>query len=548
MATPNPNQRYSFVGQVLAQGQINRASQNNPQSPSNQGQRYALPPSGYVQAHYAPTVPMIAELPAPLPIAPPTTTSAKQLDEDEKLAQQLHQMELAEARRASIMLQSPVIGSAPTFPQCPPGQHTPPQQPGRPYSQSLSTNPGQRLMHQMWGRPLSHRPSQSLSSEVVPTPMSVSPTALLPPAPNDPVLLAQYLEYHRQVPYPPQWVLPPVIVTFYHTFYWLPKGDWLSPIHSDTWHTVRFQHQKANTSKPPFKLTYKTKGGVLRDLRYEWAMTSPAAGKKAGEKPTWTYSLRRDRDSHQKVIETLISPKGKEVLCTYLHAANYDSLQFIGPDGKSYKWVSQIPLNSMHGARFDTIRHALFVSTERFGNQDPLYGQIVADHTYWDGYINTGEVHPVTVKCDGCDAQPIVGLRWRCKTCRNHDVCESCRVSILSVKPTCRFTLVSIPDEALYIRYPNIDTSMVIATLTILKDWQKHMIGKQKMRDPGGFATTLNSARKSDLGRVSHWKVSDYTKGSGDEVYGTLIKAVENANQAAEAAVMIGDVVGAMGG
>ena len=33
--------------------------------------------------------------------------------------------------------------------------------------------------------------------------------------------------------------------------------------------------------------------------------------------------------------------------------------------------------------------------------------------------------HP-GITCDGCGVGPIVGYRYRCKQCANHDVCESC--------------------------------------------------------------------------------------------------------------------------
>ena len=33
--------------------------------------------------------------------------------------------------------------------------------------------------------------------------------------------------------------------------------------------------------------------------------------------------------------------------------------------------------------------------------------------------------HPA-ITCDGCGASPIVGYRYRCKQCPNHDVCENC--------------------------------------------------------------------------------------------------------------------------
>merc|ERR1712190_518139 len=33
--------------------------------------------------------------------------------------------------------------------------------------------------------------------------------------------------------------------------------------------------------------------------------------------------------------------------------------------------------------------------------------------------------HP-GITCDGCGTVPIFGYRYRCKSCANHDICESC--------------------------------------------------------------------------------------------------------------------------
>ena len=30
------------------------------------------------------------------------------------------------------------------------------------------------------------------------------------------------------------------------------------------------------------------------------------------------------------------------------------------------------------------------------------------------------------ITCDGCNVQPMVGYRWRCKNCANHDLCDAC--------------------------------------------------------------------------------------------------------------------------
>lgn len=30
------------------------------------------------------------------------------------------------------------------------------------------------------------------------------------------------------------------------------------------------------------------------------------------------------------------------------------------------------------------------------------------------------------ITCDGCGVLPIIGYRWRCRNCKNHDLCDSC--------------------------------------------------------------------------------------------------------------------------
>jgi preprotein translocase subunit SecA len=31
-----------------------------------------------------------------------------------------------------------------------------------------------------------------------------------------------------------------------------------------------------------------------------------------------------------------------------------------------------------------------------------------------------------SITCDGCGTVPIVGYRWRCRSCKNHDLCDIC--------------------------------------------------------------------------------------------------------------------------
>jgi len=241
--------------------------------------------------------------------------------------------------------------------------------------------------------------------------------------------------------------------------------------------------------------------------------------------------------------ESLYTPQMKQILTTYIRARNYDSLRFVGPDGRLYLWVTHAPLSSTNGARFDTLRHALFASVQR--QQDPLYGEIVADHAYWDGFVDNCEVH-TGISCNGCGASPVNGLRWKCKSCVDHDICESCRLSKISILPTCTFTLVSLADEALIIRSPTVDPELVVATLQVLKDWELHTIREQKRTNPMGFEATEAAARKADLGYISHWRSTDFVPKGGapadTQVRGTAIKRSQLSRTATEVTNALGAI------
>ncbi|EFQ91987.1 hypothetical protein PTT_11022 [Pyrenophora teres f. teres 0-1] len=186
-------------------------------------------------------------------------------------------------------------------------------------------------------------------------------------------------------------------------------------------------------------------------------MTSnPSPSTKKPQKDTWAYELKLDPRSNLRKSEVLTHENRAErpILTTYIHALNYDSLRFIGPDGRAYMWVTSSKLSCLNGARYDTLRHALFVAT---GNvPDPLYGQIVADHCFWDGYSGgTGHV---------------------------------------------------LPDEAVNLRARDVDPAVVVATLQVMKDWEKTTLRAEKARYKDAFGVGEEEARRAVLGRVSYWK------------------------------------------
>ncbi|KAF2638331.1 hypothetical protein P280DRAFT_366095, partial [Massarina eburnea CBS 473.64] len=170
----------------------------------------------------------------------------------------------------------------------------------------------------------------------------------------------------------------------------------------------------------------------------------------------WKYMLKMDSNNLKRKNEILQPAKGGSLITTYIHASNYDSLRFVGPDKRLYLWVSHLPVTAMHGSRYDTLRHALFVA--KSGENDPLYGDIVADHAYWDGFVDYNEAH------------------------------------------------LRVEYEALHIRSSSVEPALVVATLQILKDWEMHTMRVEKGVDPRGFEFSEISARKGDLGRLRYWK------------------------------------------
>jgi hypothetical protein len=487
-------------------------------------------------------------------------------------------MEVAEvrSRSSSAVSQShrPVSMVQPTQPVQPPLLHQVSSLSLQPYSTNSSSN------DTYWGPDSFHAartgsiPSSSLP-EVVAQPRSLSydpandlpipvnsDTQAVDPPPtvmND--TLSSYLEENRQVPYPPTWRLAPVVATFYACggSKIVPGSDWLAQQESLTWRTIRPTEHAYNPAAPSYTFKFTTKGGSFRDPKFSWHMTLPEppsdSKKKASKsKPvTWTYDLRLDLKHGVRKSEGLTyGGSKKDILTTYVHAQNYDSLRFIGPDGRAYMWVSSSTVSTVNGSRYDTVRHALFAAAGQI--QDPLYGEIVADHTFWDGYVDESEIHK-GVKCDGCQKTPIKGLRWKCKTCHHHDVCDECRKSILaggfggSMQQACNLSLVCLPDEAVNIRSPKVDPPLVIATLQVLKDWQRHTFRDEKKKNAKGYLATEEAARKQDLGIMSYWKASDWDKNekknTASDRMGTVVKARSMEAAATETISALGGLVDA---
>lgn len=519
----------------------------------------------------------IAELPAPLPVPPSTATPIKQLTEDEQLARRLsapdqqvlqdeelakhlQQLEVQEVRSRSNSNVSqrprPISMALPTHHWMPSVTQQRSSQSLRPHSQSIPTgsHPGPGLVQQRSYQNLRLH-SQSLSSAVpwgpgsfdspphaqqrystlpevvhgeiaqfAPKHQSSVAISSLPEvvvgdipastnAPSDPIALATYLEEHREVPYPPQWRLGPVVKKYHAQTSLVANLNWLDTPESAAWSTQRRSEKSLVSPPAAFSFNFKKIGGKYRDPRFSWVMQcNDAEAEIKKRESTWSYELRLDLRSGMRKTETLNPGGGKmNILTTFVHAQNYDSLRFVANDGKSYLWVSHMPLSSSNGCRYDVLRHALFVANNT--NIDPLYGDIVADHTYWDGFDDDHRVHE-GIMCMECQTKPIVGQRWKCKTCPDHNICGLCHLNGArsSIEPDCKLSLTCLPDETLTIRSLTVSHALVIASLQVLKDWQKDQIRKYRSKDPWGFMQTEEEARQHDLGRFSYWRGSDIGK------------------------------------
>jgi hypothetical protein len=438
----------------------------------HQRQTHHLQPH-YVQPLYAlhqPT-PFIAELPAPLPVAPDTSTPRQQLDEDEQLARKLVQLEAQEIRnRPNSNVNEPEhLGEL--------GPHLSPALSHRSSSQaqgvdSRRLSSGVPFNAESYGPPPAGTVADGseLPEVVVPGTLSGTEASQLPevvpgslPAAAEAVLgpssLSAYLEKYRQVPYPPQWKLAPPVVTLYASTNTSSKADWLDTPDSCMWHTIRRSEVSQHSPPPLYMFSFKTRGGTFRDPKHSWTMTCNSPDESAKKKtsksrlPSWEYELRLDRDTGIRKHEALSAGGKRAILTTYVQASNYDSLRFVGNDGKAYQWVSQVPLGYAKGARYDTLRHALFVA--RGSIVDPLYGDIVADHAFWDGSAS------------------------------------------------------GRPEEALCIRSAGVQCALVVASLQVLKDWHRRTLRKYREKDPEGFMQAECIAREQELGMLSHWRGSD---------------------------------------
>ncbi|KAL6708919.1 hypothetical protein ACN47E_002326 [Coniothyrium glycines] len=517
----------------------------------------------YLQPYFADPSPVPVELPAPLPPAPPTSTPSQQIEQDERLARRISQLELDEDRRrrsssalnpmdypTSMLLAAPLPVQHPSTRTSSQSLHTHSQstsasiEPWSPGSfgpapnlldvsslPEVDTRPDPTSMYKIPSRPL---------FEDLPIPVLADQQATAPSSPAYGFSsLSAYLEQHRQVPYPPQWKPPPVVSTIYayHGNKVQSHSTWLDTPDSCTWRSVRPAEHAQNPAHASYTFRFKTVGGSFRSPRFSWTMACPQDDLNTSTKPSkarkaaWNYELKLDSSSGLRKTEVLSRGSGRNILTTYVHARNYDSLRFAGPDGRLYMWVSSTRVSSVGGSRYDTVRHALFAEARNIS--DPLYGDIVADHAFWDGHVDEDELH-LGIECAGCRTTPILGRRWKCRKCQDQDICDNCYILALggqyegSVTAACDFTLVNLPDETINFRSQTVDPALIVSTLQVLKDWEKHTLRIEKSRDVQGFRATEEAARKCDLGNMSYWAASDGGESSADrKVHGTRVKAKE---------------------
>ena len=54
------------------------------------------------------------------------------------------------------------------------------------------------------------------------------------------------------------------------------------------------------------------------------------------------------------------------------------------------------------------------------------FGQTTMNAMFWTKMHQQLDRHE-GVMCDGCGMNPLQGIRWKCQTCPDHDVCTWCK-------------------------------------------------------------------------------------------------------------------------
>ena len=122
-------------------------------------------------------------------------------------------------------------------------------------------------------------------------------------------------------------------------------------------------------------------------------------------------------------------------------------------------------------------------------NSDNLGGEEGGEQIDSNASKKPEEVVHTRVACDGCDAHPIVGVRYKCSVCKNFDFCSKCeqrrehphpflKIYLPSQAPKAMFTVI---DENMQNANPDIDTNLINPLSQLFGQWRNSMSQPQGM-------------------------------------------------------------------
>jgi len=79
--------------------------------------------------------------------------------------------------------------------------------------------------------------------------------------------------------------------------------------------------------------------------------------------------------------------------------------------------------------------------------QEQVASPSASEHVPLQGRVHFG------FSCDGCNLDPIVGIRYKCDDCKNYDLCSICFSAHNKHTPTHSFSALELPER--YEQYPN---------------------------------------------------------------------------------------------
>ncbi|KAH7093351.1 hypothetical protein FB567DRAFT_587787 [Paraphoma chrysanthemicola] len=252
------------------------------------------------------------------------------------------------------------------------------------------------------------------------------------------------IERNHMLPMPDQWLpyLKPAIAVYNVDRSRKSFTMWYDWPDTMKWYDTTYRERRKKPIDPKYTITYELKKSkLIRDEKQTWTMCDQS------DKKLYTYFERIDGKTGRSSKKTMTAYKGASTTPTFKQDNTSNSLSFTDPaSGTFYRWISNRPISTINGERFDFQRNALF----RTHNGTEV---LVADFSWYDGHLE----------------------------------CE----------------------DALTIRDPSVSHALVIASLTLLHGHHWTIMHDEFKLDPDAVNKAHECARLTEIGKKQYFKESE---------------------------------------